>query len=206
MIISHRYRFIFIKTVKTAGTSIEVFLSALCGDEDVVTPIVPPVESHRARNHDGFYNHMPASELAGQLSDDIWGRYYKFCVERNPWDKVLSLFHMLNYRSGFELSFDKFVSADNEALGKTFNYPRYMDTETDRLLVDNVIRYEHLDAQLGAVFEQLGVPWKGRLGVHVKSEMQSEERLPYREVYTDRQRELISQLYRKEIDLHGYRF
>jgi hypothetical protein len=53
MIISHRHRFIFIKTRKTAGTSIEVYLSRFCGEEDVVTPLNPPVEGHEPRNHLG---------------------------------------------------------------------------------------------------------------------------------------------------------
>ena len=39
MILCREYRFIFIKGVKVAGTSIEIALSALCGPEDIVTPI-----------------------------------------------------------------------------------------------------------------------------------------------------------------------
>ncbi|PYL93687.1 MAG: hypothetical protein DMF14_00320 [Verrucomicrobia bacterium] len=42
MIISHKHKFIFIKTVKTAGTSLEVFLSQHCGPDDVLTPFAPP--------------------------------------------------------------------------------------------------------------------------------------------------------------------
>ena len=39
MIISHEYKFIFIKTVKTAGTSIYHYLAPLCGPDDILSPI-----------------------------------------------------------------------------------------------------------------------------------------------------------------------
>src|ERR1051326_1226986 len=48
MILSHRYRFIFIKTRKTAGTSIEIALSRFCGADDVITPISYEDEMMRA--------------------------------------------------------------------------------------------------------------------------------------------------------------
>lgn len=41
MIISHAHRFVFIKTRKTAGTSIEIELSKHCGPEDIITTISP---------------------------------------------------------------------------------------------------------------------------------------------------------------------
>ena len=37
MIISHRYKFIFIKTHKTAGSSMEMALGPLCGPDDIIT-------------------------------------------------------------------------------------------------------------------------------------------------------------------------
>ncbi len=38
MIVSHARRFIFVKTSKTAGSSIELLLSKFCGPDDIVTP------------------------------------------------------------------------------------------------------------------------------------------------------------------------
>lgn len=39
MIISHKHKFIFVKTKKTAGTSIETLLASICGEEDIIKEI-----------------------------------------------------------------------------------------------------------------------------------------------------------------------
>ena len=39
MIVSHSNKFIFVKTRKTSGTSMEVSLSQVCGPDDIITPI-----------------------------------------------------------------------------------------------------------------------------------------------------------------------
>src|ERR1700682_3953358 len=104
MIISHRHKFIFIKTAKTASTSIEIFLSPQCGPDDVVTPIIPPVAGHKARHHEGVYNHITACLVQPRVPPHVWSSYFKFCVERNPWDKVLSHYYMQAYRAGQALS------------------------------------------------------------------------------------------------------
>lgn len=50
MIASFRHRFVFLKTRKTAGTSVEIALSQLCGPEDVVAPIALDDEQMRLRD------------------------------------------------------------------------------------------------------------------------------------------------------------
>ena len=39
MLISHRHKFIFLKTQKTAGTSLEIALSAFLSKQDVIAPL-----------------------------------------------------------------------------------------------------------------------------------------------------------------------
>ncbi|HXC55866.1 MAG TPA: hypothetical protein VNU97_11275 [Rhizomicrobium sp.] len=49
MILSHRHKFVFIKGMKVAGTSVEMALALLCGPDDIVTPISPIDERERLR-------------------------------------------------------------------------------------------------------------------------------------------------------------
>lgn len=228
MIISHKYKFIFIKTAKTAGTSIEVFLSQYCGEEDIVTPIWPHVEPHRARNYQGiwnpfpeiiqnkargikmtvknltslrkFYSHLPAFLIRSRTPQKIWNSYFKFCVERNPWDKSLSHYHMVNDRAGGSLSFDKYIEKGNFCI----NFPKYTDSNGS-LLVDKVVKYESLIDELWIIFQELGIPFDGSLGVRAKAEHRKEER-PYQDLFSDKQRYIIEKAFAREIEMHGYVF
>ena len=229
MIISHKYKFIFIKTAKTGGTSIEVFLSKQCGPMDIVTSIAPPIEGHQPRNYQGFinptpeiidrpakllsalrrtlssrekfYNHMPASLVQKRVPARVWKTHFKFCVERNPWDKVLSHYHMHAAREGGSLSLDEYLARGRFPI----NYFRYTDPSGDKIIVDRVLRYENLLADLSEVFAQLGVPFEGTLGIRAKSEYRTDRR-PFQSVFNDEQRKIVEKAFAREIELHGYRF
>lgn len=51
MIVSFRHNFVFIKTHKTGGTSVELSLSPSCGPDDILTPLA--IEDERARMVEG---------------------------------------------------------------------------------------------------------------------------------------------------------
>ncbi|MDV7145713.1 sulfotransferase family 2 domain-containing protein [Tropicimonas sp. TH_r6] len=107
MLISFPFKFIYIKTNKTASTSIEMALQPFC-QEDASTPIeeklhtivsdvgivgqrlVPKSEANELDRY--WYNHMPASELKSKVGEHVWDSFTKIHAIRNPFDKVLSSF------------------------------------------------------------------------------------------------------------------
>lgn len=240
MIISHKYKFIFIKTRKTAGTSIEVFLSKFCNPDDVLTPILEE-DLHQPRNYSGFfnpvpeilknsivlhknnypyqlfssnplkdcwrrrkfYNHIPAYMVKERISSEIWSNYYKFCFERNPWDKTLSHYYFLNAKDN--LTFDEYISMNYFS----WNYPLYTSPlKPNEIIVDRVGKYENLTEELSNIFSLLGIPFNGDLGIKAKGNFRKDKR-PYQEAFSHEYSEycaLIEEKFAQEIKLHGYTF
>lgn len=202
MIISHKYKFIFIKTRKTAGTSIESYLSQYCGNKDILTPVYPPVEIHKPRNSNGFNNHMLASNVREIVGSEIWDNYYKFCVERNPWDKTLSYYHMINFRNNEKLSLDDYFSSADFCI----DYPAYTEPHNaSNIIVDRVIQYDSLNDELKFIFDKLKMPFNGDLGIYAKSEYRKDKRF-YKDVLSAEQAKIISNAFTNEISLFNYSY
>ena len=181
MIVSHRHKFIFIKSKKTAGTSVEIALSRFCGDEDIVTPIVPETTEELekmgfkgAQNYKlsplqftvkdwrkwlkgkrpAFRDHLPAVYIKKVLGDKIWDSYFKFSIERNPYDKAVSRYYWSTRNMEPRPTLEQHLNARTpEALSNWHLY-----TIDDELAVDYMMRYEFLEESLHYVEEALALP------------------------------------------------
>lgn len=232
MILSHKHKFIFLKTNKTAGTSVEIALSQVCGPDDIITPISREDERLRhsmggrgAQNYAApwrdyslvewkkrilkgkrkkrYYSHMPARHLMELVPQDVWEGYYKFCFERNPWERVISLYYW-RYRKAQSLpSITEFLDSGTPLVLREKGFHVY--TVDDQPVVDTICRYEHLADELRRVCDHVGVPADNMEIPRAKGSFRKDRR-PYREILSPEETERIGRMFHREIELMGYTF
>ncbi len=208
MIISFKHRFVFIKTIKTAGSSIEVVLSEQCEEGAVVTPLYPPEAAHRPRNYAplGFEPHTAAEMIRSRIGPAVWDRLAKITVERNPWDKMVSWYGWQRHLAGLDCDFQSFVS-QCAARGRwpyLFPVSAELYTVDSAVCVDRVVRFEHLAEDVACIFgEGLGLG----VGALPHSKVgHRPEGADYRAFYDKLTIECVARRYAREIKLFDYTF
>lgn len=207
-VVSFKYNFVFIKTTKTAGTSIEVELSRRVEDAAIVTPVTPPEAGHVPRNYkrglfkNSFTNHMPARLVRRYIGEARFRDLYAFCVEREPVSKCISHFHMLKnsdlHRSNSD-SWEDYVCAGNFPI----DLDKYSEVESGarHLIVDEVIPYELLRERLPQLMERQGID-NFRLEASAKAEYSRRKFVSSADV-TDAQRSRIYEAFRESLETTG---
>jgi len=222
MIISHKNKFIFIKTSKTASTSIEIALSKYCGPDDIITPIsgederirnafgFPGPQNYLLPHHDNsnqkkadykFFNHISAVQILELLGKRVWNAYYKFCVARNPWDRVISSYYW-HHRNKPLTPISEFIKSNAPFKLKRNGYDLY--TINGKVAVDKICSFEKLQEDLEFVRKQVGLPEKLVLP-RAKSGYR-EVGSNYRDLLSEEDKKLIADLFQEEITLFDYRF
>lgn len=217
MIISHERRFILVRTEKTAGSSIQAALAPLCQPGDDVSTLNRPAWAKWSPIHHGalkrtfprqfgLHVHATIGQVKSVVGERIFNSYFKFAVERNPWDRQVSLYYDRERKKNRpNATFDGDLTS---LLYRWTEYVRLRNWEIytirDQIAVDYVIRYEELKDGLAHVFSEIGVSEPVKLP-KIRSDRRKVKG-KYRELYTDRSRDLVAKWYRREIDHFGYEF
>jgi hypothetical protein len=225
MLVSHRHKFIFIKTRKTAGTSLELALSIFLGPDDIVTDVSPPDEITRAElggvgsqnlkipmgkwkaadwrrrlslKPVRFFNHFPASRAREILPSEVWNGYYKFTIERNCYDLAVSAYFWRN-RKEPRPPFREFL--ESPRVTRHINWPLY--AVENEIIVDHVIRFENLSAELPRLAERVGLPAVPEMP---RAKGGTRPAVSMSELYGPAERDLVRKLWHREIAAFGWQF
>lgn len=217
MIISHLHKFIFFKTRKTAGTSIEIALASVCGPDDIITGLnpkgLPKGYTHPVRNTipQLEYGHASAETVCRHVSEDVWHSYTKIASIRNPWDRIVSMYWFRKQEPNWQhWSFDTFV--DKFATGGTLhqsglNIPSHCAflkaPPESTLATDILIRFEDLQRNMEALSERLNVHLPPL--PHAKGEYRKGQD-HYSSHYDDCTRDLIARRYADDIERFQFSF
>ena len=233
MIISHSHKFIFIKSEKTAGTSVEAVLSGFCSGDDVVTPINDYRHNrdengkfiHQSMNAEEFIKldlpnlqHADASTIKRQIPDEVWDTYFKFSIVRNPWDRTISDFFWkrrqdpaIKPRKRFYhylgVPFNE-LAQPKKALHDFLDSDEFVNNDRfyvmdDELCVDFVIRYENLEEDLNEVCKRIGIPPVEL--PHLKTGFR-QKRHHYSEYFDDTSKARVAEKHKNDLTLFGYDF
>lgn len=233
MIISHKHKFIFLKSKKTAGTSIEIYLSRFCGKDDVITPITPRDEAQRRRfgvkpqNHTEpwtlreFYWELRRSMQDGRLpgakkiafSQHAPAKVVKEKVGEQIWQNYFKFCFVRNPwdRAISRYYWDRAVERKNTVKQLDESLQQSDPGENlkyyiidDELALDYVGKYETLAKDLEIICNKINIPFTDDIP-RTKTNVRKDKR-HYSEILTPQQASYIENRCRQEIELFGYKY
>jgi len=227
MLISHRKRFIYTKTGRSASTSVEVYFQPYCyldGQCPEITHGTPQYEGDdgivgfRGKVNPGdnikWWGHMPAEKIYSYIGPEIWNSYFKFCTIRNPFDKVLSHFHLDIRSREKEMSPEKFkiycaARGTNEIeifrnwLLENSGTSRHNYVIQGQVCMNFFVRCEKLHEDLSFVCEKIGVKYEPQKLPKLKHGLRK-QKYNNADFYDRNSIEVIEQRYAWELEQFGY--
>lgn len=196
VLVCHEHEFIYQKTLKTAGTSVEMALEPLCAPAGHVvrepTParfsdygIVGARRGPANEDQTGWRSHLPASKTKALIGDRIWNSYERIAVIRNPFDKAVSWFFWKTRRSN--IAPDERVSAFRSFLKDRaergyFRSDADIDWQTchldGRLIINKFLKMETIRADLDELAAGWEIPRETLAMPATKTKVRASDKLP----------------------------
>jgi hypothetical protein len=217
MILSNRYRFLYVHIAKTGGTSVRAALTSLRWRDPYylaqwTCSRLSSLTGHRIASK--LPRHSKIVCAQEMLPYDFFGSLYKFAFVRNPWDLQVSSYHHLKRERPFLLEgHESFEAFTRWKLDPARPYQYHLDTAitpmTDylvdlhgKLLTDYIGRYERLQDDWAHICRHLNIPHK-----ELPHERKATDRKKdYRSYYSADLAELVGNYFKRDVEMLGYRF
>jgi hypothetical protein len=223
MVISHKYKFIFIHLGKTGGDSVTQALADFCD------PSRRDVVKENQTLHKNFHKHAKAWEIQKGFEELRWNyqRYFKFFVIRNPYEILHSDYYFHKYagekyypesppepgikdydwffkcHKTKDMTFSDYVKNVYGHWDKGFIANWGMDFNK-KLIVDYICRNENLDQDFSYVCGKVGLPNIQLPKANTTQELLSKKRPSPKEDFTPELIEFVEKTFSEEIKRYGY--
>ncbi|NKN34340.1 sulfotransferase family 2 domain-containing protein [Marichromatium bheemlicum] len=217
MLLSPRYRFLFVHIAKTGGTSVRAALQGLRWRDPWYYPMfLCSRMSHLSGHRIGTKLPRHAKAVLAQelLPRPFYDSLFKFAFVRNPWDLQVSSFHHIrrerpHYLGGHQ----EFADFLRWKLDPERPYQYHVDTSITRqsdylvdlhgeVIVDFIGRYEQLHDDFDTVCTRIGITPPAL--PHARKA--TDRKRDYRSYYDDDTAELVARHFARDIELLDYRF
>jgi len=213
VLVSHRAKFIYFKTFKTAGTSVEMGLEPACrppGSTGFGTYYNGPagIVAQRGQGQSGnpFRSHADARLVQRQVGLETWAAYTKIAVVRDPYEKAVSMFWHQHARHGL-------IAEPTNAECAIESFQRWIIggarlPRDDRrvaihgeVFLDVCLRHEALDADFSELCRKLGIEARPLPRFHGELKtLKTDHRLYYDSATAN----LVAEHYALDFDAFGY--
>ena len=215
MIISPARRYIFVHIPKTGGTSMALALEARAKPDDILIGDTPKAKArkHRLEGLDcagRLWKHSRLADIAGLADAEPLEEFFVFTIVRDPWDRVLSLYHWLRSQTfshmsverATSLSFSDFLGDPQIAAMLSHDPVRAYTTDvTGRDRANVVLRLEAIETDLRPVEAHLG----HKIGP-LPHANRSDRPQDTRAAYDTESAEMVARYFAEDISQFGYRF
>jgi hypothetical protein len=230
MIVSHARKFIFVKTRKTSGTSMEISLSQFCGPDDIITPVSFEDELIRldlsgrlpqnyGNRGEARYRQMIRNRRMKLLRARRRGRFYNHMpavdirahVGEDTWNEYFTFsidrhpYEKVVSHVYFHARRKKNWDFDRELervldKGYYISYPIY--SEGERPIVDFIVNFDRMQEDLVTLGDRLGFD----VAAHYPQTKHQyrKQRQPARELLSDETKDRIYENCRVEFEALGF--
>lgn len=209
MILSTRYRFIFIHINRTGGSSISETLRPY-GIQPTRTPWTRFLTRYgliRDIEQSNFPPHLFARDIEKKLSPPVFEAYLSAAFVRNPYSWLVALYNAIQKSEGHRhqrrvagmSGFPEFVEWEIRR-NKRF-ISRYVTDAEGRLMVDFIGRFENLHVDFDRLRRAIGLD-----PIELPHAQTRRPHADYRTYYTDAIREKVARHWKTDIESFGYDF
>jgi len=230
MLLSHLHEFIFIKPQKTAGTSVELFLSKICGSDDIITPFIydpnPNVRTDNGAKQP--QNYKKYKDISKWNHKDIYSMIRKFQLPNNDFKEHLSAVQIRNlidetiwknYRKismvrnpwDHAVSYYKwykfrghFTGNFHEFISKGYNLQKDFLFINQFYVIDEVIQFEFLEEDLEKLVENMNIKIQVELPTAKKNISRTND--SYRLYYDRVTKNIVTEKNAEIIEMFDYKF